>query len=150
MSSEKLWRVEVEYVNEDVGPDVIKEVHFIKAESELEITEQFDWSRVLFVTQATDAEVQAYDSGYIQGWDDSDDYRVAKERLDAHDGTAVRIVDFNDDFGMVTEKVFTCGVCRVTLSDMSLISGKKIPVEGYKTPWNVCQSCADIVDAVNE
>lgn len=148
--TDKLWRVEVEYLNEDVGPDVIKEVNYVKAEDQSEVLEQFDWAKSLFVTQASAIEVEAYDSGYIEGWDDHEEYKIAKERLDAYDGTATRVVDFTDDFGMVTEKVFTCGMCRVSLSDMSLISGKKIPVEGYKTMWNVCQSCSDIVDALDE
>jgi hypothetical protein len=148
--ADKLWRVEVEYIDEDVSPDVIKEVNYVKAESESEVVEQFDWAKSLFVTQASALEVEAYDSGYIEGWDSNEDYRIAKERLDAYDGTASRIVDFGDDFDPVFEKVFTCGICRVTLSNMSLISGKKIPVEGYKTMWNVCQSCSDIVDALDE
>lgn len=147
---DKLWRVEVEYLDGDVGPDVIKEVHYIKAENESDVVADFEWAKSLFVTQASDLEIQAYDSGYIEGWDDHDDYSVAKARLDSYDGTASRIVDFNDDFGVVFEQVFTCGICRVTLSDMSLMSSKKIPVEGYKTMWNVCQSCSDIVDALDE
>ena len=147
---DKLWRVEVEYLDGDVGPDVIKEVNYVKAENESDVVEQFEWAKSLFVTQASALEVEAYDSGYIEGWDSNDDYRIAKERLDAYDGTANRIVDFTDDFNVVTERVFTCGICRATLSNMSLISGKKIPVEGYKTMWNVCQSCSDIVDAINE
>ena len=147
--AEKLWRVEVEFIDEDRDSDVIKETHYVKAEDQSEVLDQFDWAKSLFVTQASDLEVQAYDSGYIEGWDDHADYLLAKERLDAYDGTGSQIVDFSDDFGIVTKEVFTCGICRGTFDNMDLISGKTIHVEGYKTMWNVCQSCSDIVDAID-
>lgn len=151
MSEDKLWRVEIEYVDGDAIFDVTKEIQYVRAANELDVVSQYEWCTSLFVTQASVAETQAYDVGYEDGWDGNEAYKIAKERLDSYDGTAKRIVEFFDETGNpVFEDVFTCGVCRGTFFDMSLVSGKRIPVEGYKTPWNVCKSCSDIVDAVNE
>ena len=144
--AEKLWRVEVKVIEEG---DVVNETHYVKAETQEEVVAEFEWATSLFVTQASELEVQAYDSGYIEGWDDHAGYAIAKERMDAYDGVGHQVIDFTDDFGVVTKQVFTCGICRGTFDNMELISGKTIHVEGYKTMWNVCQSCSDIVDAID-
>lgn len=145
--TEKLWRVEVQYLED--GGDVINEVNYVKAETEAEVLDQYEWCSTLFVTQAGEAEVEAFDSGYIEGWEGHEDYQLVRERMDAYDGTGHQVLGFDEEFQIVSREIFTCGLCRGTFNDISLISGKKVPVEGYKTMWNVCQSCSDIVDLEN-